>query len=776
MEGFFAYPSNPKDIGEVVTEAARQVPGLTTWEQNDIAGRFIVDPVFEQISGSDYLAADITKLNFNVSYEIGYAIGKARRVYLVKSGAIQGDDDTIQEIGIYDTLGYETYTSSEKLREKLQRIVNTPPLQTDLGKVNGRQPVYLVLPRYKTDYEIHILARINIAKLGYRSFDPEEHGRLSAREAIKQVALSHGVVVPLIPKNRKDESVHNNRAAFVAGLATGMEKVLLLLQKGEDPVPLDYRDLVTCIHRKEQIDKHVGDFAAFIADRLQQGTSPVVPQQKTFLAALNLGASSAENEMRDLGEYYLETDEYRRAARGEGQVIAGRKGSGKTALFVQLRDKLKQHRQTIVLDLKPEGFQLLKFKDVVLEHLEHGTKAHTITAFWEYLLLLETCHKILEQDQQYHINDHSLNGPYRDLAKEYGKDAFVTEGDFAERIMKLTERMASNFRKALGSANGRKRLTQEELTNLIYQHDMGKLRNRIRDYLLKKKGLWILFDNLDKGWPPQGLKPDDLLILRCLLEAMGKLERFLRHHDNDIDCHGMVFIRDDVYEHLLENTPDRGKIKRIGIDWSSADLLRELLRRRIVASGGNRKSEFEEIWRSICVSHVKGVESSTYLIDRCLMRPRYLIDLVNCCQSHAVNLNQRRIEERHIIQGEEVYSNDLVVNFALEIRDVFPDLGDMLYEFVGSPAILQRSEVEGTIRKAFTQMHFIQLQEVTEYLLWCGFFGFVRPDGKVLYIYDLKYDWKVLKALIGKECNGQSRYQINPAFWAGLLIESPISA
>src|SRR5208283_5763866 len=117
----------------------------------------------------------------------------------------------------------------------------------------------------------------------------------------------------------------------------------------------------------------------------------------TFLASINLGASNAENEMRDLGDYYLETDEYQRALRGEAQIIAGRKGSGKTALFVQLRDKLRRNKQTVVLDLKPEGFQLLKFKDVIMERLQQGMKEHTITAFWEYLLLLETCHKLLEK-------------------------------------------------------------------------------------------------------------------------------------------------------------------------------------------------------------------------------------------------------------------------------------------------------------------------------------------------------------------------------------------
>jgi hypothetical protein len=157
------------------------------------------------------------------------------------------------------------------------------------------------------------------------------------------------------------------------------------------------------------------------------------------------------------------------------------------------------------------------------------------------------------------------------------------------------------------------------------------------------------------------------------------------------------------------------------------------------------------------------------------MRPRYLIELVNCCQSHAVNLGHHRIGGEDIVM-EEAYSKDLVANIGLEIRDVFADLGDLLYEFVGSPARLQRSEVEEIIHKGFKRMLAMQVEEVTEYLLWCGFLGIVRPDGNPVYIYDLKYDWKVLKALIGKLGDGQATYQINPAFWAGLLISPPAAS
>jgi hypothetical protein len=67
--------------------------------------------------------------------------------------------------------------------------------------------------------------------------------RLSADEAIQGVAGAFGVVVPLSALTMRDARVHNIRAAFVAGLAAGSERITLLMQQGEDPVPLDYRVL-----------------------------------------------------------------------------------------------------------------------------------------------------------------------------------------------------------------------------------------------------------------------------------------------------------------------------------------------------------------------------------------------------------------------------------------------------------------------------------------------------------------------------------------------------
>ena len=76
----------------------------------------------------------------------------------------------------------------------------------------------------------------------------------------------------------------------------------------------------------------------------------------------------------------------------------------------------------------------MKLKDAVTSLLSKGTVEHTITAFWEYLLWLEICYKLLEKDQELHKRDHRLFVPYQRLKATYLTDTYSSEGDFAERL------------------------------------------------------------------------------------------------------------------------------------------------------------------------------------------------------------------------------------------------------------------------------------------------------------------------------------------------------
>jgi hypothetical protein len=773
FSGFIAYPSNPSQIGRTIESAVEQlakelgVEGFETWRETDVVGRFIANEILNKIEACDCLVADISATNFNVTYEIGFALGKQKRVLLVKQPQLANDTD-LAEVGIFDTLGYKNYENSSQFVDLLRNLRDVQPLQTPAVKLNPKAPVYLIEAPYKTDPVTRIIARVKKARLFFRSFDPNEQPRLSAFEAIQQVAQSYGVLLYLLPTGVKDSRIHNLRVAFLGGLANGMGKVLLILQDGDEPVPIDYRDLVVPFYHLSQVDEAIADFATQVTEALQSGVDRPAAAPQSFLETLNLGSSSAENELRDLGDYYLEIDAYQRATRGDARIVVGRKGSGKTALFAQLRDKVRGPAANVVLDLRPEGYKLLKFKQDVLDLLEQGTVEHTITAFWEYLLYLEICRKILEKDDRRHTRDTRLFEPYRRLARLYEADEYVAEGDFSERISTLLQRIRQGFN-AMYDTTGVRRLSEAQLTELLYQHDVARLRQEVSAYLKFKDSLWLLFDNLDKGWPTHGIRREDLIILRALIEAARKIEQELSGR-GVVVAHTIIFLRNDVYELLVEETPDRGKEAKVAVDWTDADLLRELIRRRLIFNGLDRERSFEELWRAVCVSHVDGEESSQFLIDRCLMRPRALIDLINHCRSCAVNLRHQRIEVEDIKKGCALFSTGLVFEIGLEIRDVFPEVEDILYAFIDAPSRIP----EKLLRELLTSVGVaadIQTRLI-DLLLWYGVLGLVGSDREVEYIHSLNYDMRLMRGKLRKLGEGSGVFSVNPAFWPGLEIRS----
>ena len=158
----------------------------------DIAGRPLVAPIFEGISETNLLIADVTVLNFNVAYEIGYAIGTTKRAYLIRHSGLNTDENAVRRVGIFDTLGYESYRDSDDLFRKLTYPIDTTPIPITPA-LDRKAPLYLLETPVRTEAMGHIVARVKKARINYRSFVPSENSRLGAMEAITPVGNSFGV-------------------------------------------------------------------------------------------------------------------------------------------------------------------------------------------------------------------------------------------------------------------------------------------------------------------------------------------------------------------------------------------------------------------------------------------------------------------------------------------------------------------------------------------------------------------------------------------------------
>jgi hypothetical protein len=308
--GFVAYASSPDMVGQTIGGAleifaARQGKDrFVSWRENDIAGRFIVEPILDNIAASQCLVADISTLNFNVAYEIGYAIGRGKRVVLVKNKAIATDETELKRVGIFDTLGYLTYENAEELYRILASTKDFAPMKIGTAPSFGA-PVYILQLPFNIDAQTRIIARVKKARLRFRSFDPAEQSRLPAPEAIESIAASFGVIVPLAPTTMQDSRVHNLRAAFVAGLAHGMNKVTTLVQAGDDPVPLDYRDFVDSYRHPGMIDDIVERFALEVTDALQAQTKVPSPKQGLLASLVTAAASDLTTAKSAFDPVYL---------------------------------------------------------------------------------------------------------------------------------------------------------------------------------------------------------------------------------------------------------------------------------------------------------------------------------------------------------------------------------------------------------------------------------------------------------------------------------------
>ena len=87
---FFIFPNEPGNISATIQfaiENLRRYSGSrrwTSWKDLSVAGKIIFCEICKAIRAADLIVADITTLNFNVLFEIGYAIGIGIPVILIR--------------------------------------------------------------------------------------------------------------------------------------------------------------------------------------------------------------------------------------------------------------------------------------------------------------------------------------------------------------------------------------------------------------------------------------------------------------------------------------------------------------------------------------------------------------------------------------------------------------------------------------------------------------------------------------------------------------------
>lgn len=759
-DGLFLYPSDPHIIADTIETAIHRLK-LTAgdkrwigWKDLGISGQIIFCQICKALRFTRLVVADVTTLNFNLLFEIGYAMGLGLPVLTIRDTSFQKDQRVFEELGLFDTYGYLDFENSSSLVQGILKGSAGSAFSGQAPAINKEQPLFVMKSHIHNEGMVKLMSALKKSGLRFRSFDPRETPRISLHDAFKQVFSSMGVIVHLLAPSRRGAVAHNARCAFVGGLAMAAGKRVLMLQESHVPQPIDYRDIVSSYTTASAVPDMLVPLVRDIVESLQETQFVPITLPLKLLEKVDLGDLAAENEIKGLESYFLPTAQYNEAKRGHARLVVGRKGAGKTAIFYSVRSAYKPSRAHLVLDLKPEGHQFTKLREVVLHELTPGLQQHVLTAFWNYLLLMEIAHKIVNDEFRYIFRDGRLKDPYDRVVAAYGADHGAEQGDFSERLLKLVDDIV-NRRKLVKEIAG-----TPEVTQIVYGEDIRPLNEALSNYFsaARKEDLWLLFDNLDKGWPVLSATPEDIVLLKSLLEATRKLQR--QFEQKDVEFHALVFIRNDIYEHLILDPADRGKDTPVPLDWNDAEVFKEMLRRRIMSSTGI-EGTFGAIWSTLFATHVKGEESFAYILNRTLMRPREILRFVREAINVAVNRGHEKVSEEDIWQAERTCSEDLLVDFTLELKDVNTTYADVPYAFIGKKSILSTGDVESVLRDATVPPS--QIESLTNLLLWFGFLGmYVFPEEE-RYSHQFQYDLKRMRSGIK-----QHSYCLHPAFRSAL--------
>jgi len=388
----------------------------------------------------------------------------------------------------------------------------------------------------------------------------------------------------------------------------------------------------------------------------------------------------------------------------------------------------------------PEGHQFQNLREIVLVKLSPGLQESVMSGFWYYLLLCELTHWVQENEYSWAQRDPQRREAFEALGAVFRGHAVGAQAGFAEKLLTRINLITERYK--IISAQS---LSPGQLTEALFTTAVPELERSLMRYLSDKDDVWVLVDNIDKGWPMFGLRPEDVVIVRGLLDGARKLtQNFSRER---IDFHSLIFLRRDIYDNLIVRSADAGKDTAIVLDWNDPELFKLILRARIEASG-ELDGAFDEIWAQLFDLQVDGIDSFQYIVTRTLMRPREFLRFLHSAIEVGINRSHSRITGDDIKRAEDLYSEELLAGLESELRDLFPGVLNPLYPFLGCPAILRRDEVIRRLEEAA----FPNPENALNVLIWFGFLGIGKEGGMLpRFAYEVQHNVNNLLAMLDKD-------------------------
>lgn len=760
---FFAYAGKPTLRAETMRESVQacrdRSVGASTWEDLQIAGRLIIDPILERIDQSDGCVAEVSSSNPNVLFEAGYALGAGKELIFAIDETDQEASRTWSGLGIVETVGRLNYAGNPQiLADSLSRISSDPSLPLIESLLANARP-----KEANAVFAPSVPHKFNAAQRLERLLERKSHLKLLASQDelglgplsyyVEEIYRSSAAVMHFMKPTRVRAEVYNSRLSFLAGIARGLDVPLLMVAEDGYQPPLDYKDALYVYTSAMQLTEHVDHWLESLPSPKDSNKRLGRLKLDIELPVRTFGQYVAESERESLTNYFVHTNEFEAVLQGRASVFAGRKGTGKTATMQQAVEELRKDRRVLVVPIKPSSYDLSGLLSVLKEFDESAKRDYFLVTLWSFLLTTEVAIRAIAHAE--------------DLPAGVGGNPHLVELDSALKAMEIDP--DSDLTSRLDEIVLRAKAMEEEGDGLAAASEMLRrqwqsvllplLRNAITDY----DRVAVLVDNLDKTWE-KGVDFEALShFILSLLVTSGRLQSELekaKRGQPDANMTLTIFVRTDIYDVISSYAREPDKINPQSIQWQDEELLVRVLEERYVANRGGRNVEADSLWSEVFAPEVHSMATRDYYLWRALPRPRDVIFLGNAALTTAINRRHETVLAHDFVLAERIYSRFAVEALLVESEAQGFDLEELLFEFAGLDSTL----TEASLDAALAGEDDIAL--IKNWLLKTSFLGVETRDGSFVYVEGETEARKKLKAAtrLAERLERPLRFRVHPAF------------
>lgn len=685
---FFAYKGRGKDeADENVDAICKAIQNYNIhqssyeakpWEAYRKTTAINID-ILNAIKICSIFACDLTYFNHNVLFELGFAIGKSKEILILLNESIGNAALTYKNsflknirytpfINANDIL--KAFTQKEYEKSLLEKFVNIHNL-----KKNENTLLY-IQSKIKNQASLDLTETIEESRKEKKflliTSDSLEVSYKPMNWYFQNIFEAKGVIIHFLGENVSGASEENAKNSFLAGFSCGLEREVLLAAPSKYKAPLDYHDILIQYIQSSDLISYVIDWLykldwSIIEEKIEERKDEL---HELNLVKLGIGCEVAEYEKEGLLNYFVETSSYNAALNQKKSIIIGRKGVGKSAIYIKVLNEIIKNKLNFVVDLKPEPDEILQDVEMANLFRTDTSKKSFFISVWKLIIfsrLIKNIYEKIKSEKEY-----IANTIYEDeIIKFVDQNSSLVNMNVYSLIKKNCERKKET------------KLDSPEVLEILYNEYLSSLIKILKAYFksinLKYCTIIIVTDSLDKAWQSNIDIQSELIV--TLFELENKIKNDLSESDGQINVNEIIFLRKDIFDYILKKVAEPDKLITVSheINWEEyPSKLKDMIANRFKFILNLESDDgIEKTWKDFF--EFKDRRHPFEVIEEIVTRrPRDVIYFMSRLFESAINKGHKKVNNEDLTYAIETYTMFLNQNLFAETRAEYPEIDDIL--------------------------------------------------------------------------------------------------